>query len=279
MKTVAAITMVRNGGFFLEKWVDWYGSRLGKENLYIIFDGADQVPPPCTDGCHVSVVPRVEGKVAQGDRGRAAILSEKAAALFGEYRFVIGTDVDEFIIPDPSTGLDLVEFLSSLDTAGRVSFSPLGLDVVQHTEKEPSLDMDVPVLSQRSYAFLSTRYTKASILCMPAQWGSGLHRVKKQNFKIVSDLYLFHLGCADAAGLDSRLEDTDLKSRGWSRHLGKRKRLFDEVRRLPARDFDTWVPRVRRMQTLLRPPYAWNKPSMYGVRILVRIPERFRGLL
>ena len=278
-KLAAAITMVRDGGFFLEKWVSWYGTRLGKENLFILFDGQDQVPPACTQGCNTLVLPRVEGNVAQGDRGRAAVISSKAAQLLEQYRFVIGTDADEYVIPDPSTGLDLAEFLTSLEPGKRVCLSPLGLDVVQNTACEKELDKSVPVLKQRTHAFLSTRYTKASILCAPAQWGSGFHRVRGSDFTIVENLYLFHFGCADAAMVLDRVKDSDLSSRGWDRHLAKRRRLFDTVCRLKVRDFDAWVPRARRMQSRLRPPYAWNKPSMLGIRILVRIPDRFRNLI
>ena len=36
--------MVRNDEFFLRKWVENYGRELGKENLYIYYDGLDQVP-------------------------------------------------------------------------------------------------------------------------------------------------------------------------------------------------------------------------------------------
>ena len=42
MKKIAAITMVRNDDFYLRKWVEYYGRELGKENLYIYFDGVDQ---------------------------------------------------------------------------------------------------------------------------------------------------------------------------------------------------------------------------------------------
>ena len=42
MKRIAALTMVRNDDFYLEKWVEYYGGQLGKENLYIFFDGTDQ---------------------------------------------------------------------------------------------------------------------------------------------------------------------------------------------------------------------------------------------
>ena len=275
---IAAVTMVRGGEFFLRKWTSWYGDMLGRDNLYIFFDGLDQVPPPCTEGCHVSVVPRVEGNVARADRGRIDILSECAAHLLESYDFVIGTDVDEFICTDPACGKSLPQYLSSLGESDAVCWSPLGCDVVQRLGSERPLDRGRPILSQRSYALLSTRYTKASILCKPVGWGSGFHRVRKGNFHILKDVYLFHMGCADAPEMIARQADADLAERGWGRHLGKRGRLFETVAKLPVHDWDTWVPRARRLQGIFRPPYAWNKPAMLGLRILVRIPARFSEL-
>ena len=276
-KRICAITMVRDGGFFLQKWVEWYGGQLGRQNLHIFFDGEDQVPPECTAGCNVRVVPRVEGNVSASDKGRIAILSECARGLLDSCDFVIGTDVDEFIIPDPSLGQTLPQFLSSLDTEGARAFSPLGCDVVQNISCEGPLDRSLPVLGQRSFALMSTRYTKASILCSKAEWGSGFHRVRGSNLHILPGLYLFHFGCADATDVLSKIADGDLSSRGWSHHLQKRYRLFRTVGRLPVRDWETWTPRARRLQSLIRPPWAWNKPSMAGMRLLVRIPERFFG--
>ena len=270
--------MVRGGENYLAKWTAWYGGHLGYDNLYIFFDGTDQVPPPCTAGCNIRVVPRVEGNVAEGDRGRIKLLSECASSLLDRYDFVIGTDVDEFIAPDPACGLDLVQLLSALDIRGRKCFSALGCDVVQNVSCEGPMDWSRPFLDQRSFALLSTRYTKASILCRPVPWGSGFHRVRGSNYHILKDLYLFHFGCADASDVDLRRADRDLAARGWSRHLGKRRRLFRLVAGLKARDWDAWTPRARRLQTVCRPPYAWNKPAMLGLRILVRIPERFRSL-
>ena len=276
---IAAVTMVRDGEKYLKKWTAWYGGLLGKGNLYIFFDGTDQVPPECTDGCNVQVVPRVEGSVAQGDRGRIRLLSDFASGLLDEYDFVIGTDVDEFLAPDPSCGLNLPEYLSALDTKGRKCFSALGVDVVQNTACETALNRDKPFLEQRSFGLLSTRYAKASILGGKAQWGSGFHRVKGCNFHILKDLYLFHFGCVDASDLDLRLADQDLAAHGWGRHLGKRQKLFAMVPGLPVRSWEVWTPRARKIQSNCRPPYAWNKPAMLGLRILVRIPERFSGLL
>ena len=189
-------------------------------------------------------------------------------------------------MPDPSKWLSLPEYLSGIDVNGCVAFSPLGCDVVQNVESEAALDPSRPVLAQRSFALLSTRYTKASILCAKGaaggakpQWGSGFHRVRGCNLHILKDLYLFHFGCANAPDILVKKSDADLAARGWARHLRKREHLFKLVSSLPVRNWDVWTPRARRLQSVIRPPYAWNKPAMLGLRILVRIPERFARIV
>ena len=277
MKRIAAVTMVRNGGFFLEKWVQYYGSQLGKENLYVYFDGEDQTVPDFAVDCHTELVPRVAGSVREADKGRIAFISSKTAGLFKKYDMVLGTDVDEFLIVDPALGVSLPKFLSALDTNGRISCSGLGCDVVQNLSCENELDRSRGILEQRSFVYLSTRYTKATVLCKPVPWGSGFHRTKKGNFHIVKDLYLFHFGCADVPETEQKLLDEDLSARGWGRHLNKRLRLIQRVSSLPVRDWNVWTRRARLIQTVVRPPYMWNKPAMLGLRILLRIPDRFKN--
>lgn len=278
-KKIAALTMVRNDSFFLEKWVSWYGAMLGKENLHIFFDGADQAVPGCTGGCHVEVLPRSEGNVRQSDRRRIDFLSDFAATLFGSYDYVIGSDVDEFLVADPALGMTLPELISSLDAGGRNSFSALGCDVTVNAAEEAPLDTSRPILEQRRFALISTRYTKASILCRPVNWGSGFHRTRKGNYHIVPGLYLLHFGSADRSFIEQKLQDADLGSRGWERHLHKRIRLIDSIPYITVRSWDKWIPLAVRLQTFVRRPYLWNKPAMLNLRILTELPERFRKLL
>lgn len=279
MKKIAALTMVRNDIFFLGKWTAYYGAMLGKENLYIFFDGEDQTVPECAQGCFTKLLPRVEGNVQASDRKRIDILSEFAAGLLGRYDMVIGTDIDEFVIVDPSLGKSLPEFLSDLETGDFNSVSALGCDVIQNIRKEKELDKSAPLLSQRRYARLSTRYTKASVLCRPVQWGSGFHRTRKGNYHIVPGLYLFHFGCADMSFLGLKMDDKDLSDRGWNHHLFKRRRMMKQLPCLPVRDWDKWTRRAVWLQARLRHLYAWNKPAMLGMRIVVGIPERFSDLI
>ena len=282
---MAAITMLRDDEDFLRKWISWYGGQLGRENLYVFLDGKDQSIPDFCEGVRVEAVDRVEGNVRQGDKGRIDFLSNVAARLFQDYDMVIGTDVDEFLMPDPALGMSLPEFLEQVASGRRVCLSGLGIDVGQKLGEESPFDFARPLLAQRSYAKLSTRYSKASVLLRPVssnsplRWGSGFHRVRGHNFHIVKDLYLFHFGSADESRIRKRMEKTDLLSKGWGRHFQKRMKTITLVSRKKACDWERTVPLARTIQNWVRPPYAWNKPAMFEANLVVHIPERFSALL
>lgn len=278
MKKIAALTMVRNDDFFLKKWVEYYGRELGKENLYIYFDGLDQQIAPFCEGTNAQAVEKIGTQVVAAEKGRLRFLSEKAAALLGSgYDLVIGVDADEFVIVDPKVGKSLAEFLSERKIG--TSLSGLGLDFGQKLGEEGDITDAVPFLNQRKYAQVGTRYTKPSIVARPCVWGSGFHRIKGHNFHIAKDLYLFHFGYFDKKRLEDRFNDADRLSQGWGKHMRKRARTIRYATERKARDFDRWTRFGRICQSIFRPPYAWNKPSMFELRIVVRIPDRFRDII
>lgn len=270
--------MVRNDDFFLRKWVEYYGSELGKENLYIYYDGDDQPVADFCRGANAFVHPKIGTQVVAAEKGRMKFLSERAAELFSKgYDLVIGVDADEYIVVDPKHGVGLRDFLSRQDID--VCLSPLGLDFGQKLGEEGDLSLDATFLSQRHFAQIGTRYTKPSIIAQPCRWGSGFHRVKGHNFHIAKDLYLLHFGYADSKILEERLGDADRVAQGWKNHIYKRSRTIRYATEKKARCFDRWTRLSRTCQTWCRPPYALNKPAMFELRIVVKIPDRFQNVL
>ena len=273
--------MVRGDDFYLRKWVEYYGRELGRENLYVYFDGTDQSVPDFCNGVNVSLEEKIPGKVAELDRRRLAFLSARAAELFAcGYELVIGTDADEFLIVDPRLGLGLSEFLSSREVS--TSMSGLGVDVGQKLPEEGDITLEQPFLSQRHYARLATRYTKPSVLAAcdpPLRWGSGFHRVKGHNFHICKDLYLFHFGYFDLTRIRSRFEDPARREGGWEKHLKKRSKTIRLVSSRPSCPWDKATSFCRLFQTVCRPPYALNKPAMMEAVVIVRIPDRFSSIV
>ena len=276
-KRIAALTMARNDDFFLRKWVEYYGRELGRENLYIYYDGEDQTVGDFCEGANAFVHPKIGGQVVAAEKGRLKFLSERATELFAKgYDLVIGVDADEYIVVDPKLGMGLREFLSRQDIDS--SLSPLGLDFGQKLDEEGDLSQEATFLSQRHYAQIGTRYTKPSVIAKPCRWGRGFHRVKGHNFHIASDLYLMHFGYADSKILAERLGDADRLAQGWKKHIYKRSRTIRYATEKKARDFDRWTRWARLCQTWCRPPYALNKPAMLELKIVVKIPERFRDV-
>lgn len=277
MKRIAAITMVRNDEFYLSRWVEYYGRELGKENLYIFFDGTDQRIPDFCQGANVVVKEKVQGQVAKADKGRITFLSARAAELFEKYDLVIGTDADEILVVDPKLGKSLVEFLSEQKIT--TSISGLGVDVGQNTREEGTIQDDRPFLSQRHYGRLSSRYTKANVIARPVRWGSGFHRVKGHNFHIAEDLYLFHFGYFDLERIEARFADPSRRADGWTKHLKKRSKTIRLCTSRKAHRWECAVPIARFVQRVFRPPYALNKPSMLEQVVIVRIPDRFQNII
>lgn len=275
---IAVVTMVRNDDFFLEKWVEYYGSQVCKENLFIFFDGKDLPIPEFCSGTNAEAVDKIGTHVVAAEKGRLKFLSSKAAELLQQgYKAVVGVDADEYVVVDPSSSLSLKEYILIHDNGK--SLSALGLDFGQKLGEESDLSLSEPFLSQRKFAQIGTRYTKPSILYRPSEWGSGFHRIKGENFRIGKDLYLLHFGYSDKKIIEDRFKDKDRLSQGWEKHIRKRSRTIRYVCELKSRSFEKWTRIARKLESICRPPYAWNKPGFLGMKIIVEIPGRFKKIL
>ena len=271
-KRIAAITMARNDDFFLSRWIKYYGEQIGTENLYIYLDGLDQTAPSNAGKANIKKLPHKEEAVQRGDKTRIILLSSLANELFKKgYDIVIGCDCDEFLIIDPALNISLKEYLSTIKN--KTSVSGLGLDIGQDLNSEKKLDINKNFLEQRSYALLSTRYTKPVVLMKPATWGSGFHSVKGHNFHIDKNLYLLHFGGVDLNMIKNKIGD---RNPSWEKHLKKRARTIELI--TESKNKNKSINTARILQTFLRPIYDMNKPAMLGLKWVAKIPERFKEL-
>ena len=273
LKKIAAITMARNDEFFLSRWIKYYGDEIGTENLYIYLDGTDQVTPKNAGAAHIKKLPHTDMPRAAGDKYRIGLMNDLARELLKSYDIVIGCDCDEFLIVDTNTNKTLAEYLSGIKIKNTVS--GLGLDVGQNMNCESTLDASAPILPQREYALLSTRYTKPVVKNAPVDWGSGFHSISGHNFHIDKNLYLLHFGAVDMQMLEQKAA---ARGDDWLNHLRRRGNgTINAVTNLPARD-EKWLRRARILQTFARPIYALDKPGMFGLKRVVKIPSRFKKL-
>lgn len=271
IKKIAAITMARDDEFFLSRWIAYYGKNFGTENLYIILDGIDQIIPENAGNAHIIKLPHTPMSRSAGDKYRIGKISELAHDLLKRYDIIIGCDSDEFLIVDPRTKQTLSQYLSNKEI--HTTVSGLGMDIGQHLYNEAILDKNAPFLEQREYALLSTRYTKPVVINKPVTWGSGFHSIKKHNFHIDKNLYLLHFGAVDMDMLE-----TKAKKRGidWVNHLKRRGNGTINTITKSHVFSEKWLKIARILQTYFRPVYALRKPAMFGLKIVVKIPTRFK---
>lgn len=269
--------MARNDEFFLNRWVRYYGKEFGEDNLFIYLDGLDQKPPVEAGQANVEIVEKQGIKVVDAEKRRLSFLSDRAKELFSTgYELVIGCDADEFLIVDNNIGKNLAEYLSSLQI--NTSLSALGLDVGQHLDKELPFDKTKSILSQRSYALINSRFTKTCIIAKPVRWGRGFHRINGHNFHIDKNLYLLHMGNIDYDTLIEKFNSKDIIARKEQAHY-KRARfsVINAVTKGKAICNDKIFAKARKIQTIFRPVYAWNKPCMLGMQWIVKLPDRFKN--
>lgn len=271
LKRVAVITMARNDEFFLSRWIEYYGAQFGDENLYIYLDGTDQKVPKNAGNANITKLPHRDMSRSAGDKYRINLISDLAEKLLKTYDIVIGCDCDEFLVIDPNTNMTLHEYLSQKKI--NTTLSGLGLDVGQNMNTEKQLDTTKSFLSQRNFAFISTRYTKPVVINRPVRWGSGFHRIKNHNFHIDKNLYLLHFGAIDMQML---IDKATSRGPDWVNHLKRRGNgTINDITNRPARG-EIWIKIARKIQTYIRAPYAINKPNMLGLKLVVKIPQRLK---
>lgn len=288
-KLACVLTMVKDDYFFLDRWVKYYGGIFGREALYVVSHGADPRVAEIAEGCSVITLP---GDFREDfDVMRWRLFNGFAAGLRGYHDFVIITDVDEFVVMDPKTGMRLDDFLKK--RRGKVTATPVGLEVVHQPALEPDAIGDGPMLGPRRYARFTTAYSKPIIFNHEVKLSRGGHYTTDPELKVFRNLYLFHMRYVDAALYDETLarrkgqvealDNPEASQISWQ-WQGKQAggRPYDELVGLPVQDdfeFGTFVDRMNE---------SWaprdESGGLYHVKReiskeLKTIPERFFGLV
>jgi hypothetical protein len=263
----AAVTMCYNEAVNLPIWLRYYGGALGLENLFVIDHGSDEQFQALMAGANVTKLPRTPFD----DRERSVMLSKFQNDLLMDYDFVIYTDCDEMIVPDPERFSSIPDYLSKLESNYATT---VGLNVIHIVDSEPSLDLAAPILEQRSFVRFVMPMCKTLVSRIPLQWGSGFHTASVPP-RIDPKLYLFHLKYID---LDLGLQRLAItRSMEWSSlKAGAHQRISDtqyvkyyqNAARLPVASGDFSFE-----EDLKHEHPGHQAPNLH------RIPARFKGCL
>lgn len=284
----AAITMVRDDDFFLERWVGYYGEMFGRENCTVINHGNQPAVNEIARGCNVLAIP---DNPERFDQKRWRLFNGLANGLRGYYKYVVVGDVDEFVVVDPALGMDLLGFLKK--APWRKIFTPLGLEVLHRTSVEDA-PVTGPILGPRRHVRVNFHYAKPCVTGAPGEISRGGHFAKFDKLFAPEALYLFHMKYCDVAqysGVMDRRNDSVAKAgiekgeTGIGGHWfpdarGDDRALFDGFARAPiVSGFDMGAYRKRMHETWTERAHGlWQfKRGTYGhVHV---VPDRFFGIV
>ncbi|MBN2906919.1 MAG: glycosyltransferase family 2 protein [Rhodobacteraceae bacterium] len=230
---IAAVTMVHEDHFFLERWVRYYAAQIGRENLYVLRHGADPDIDRIAAGTNIIHLPNPEDKSGFDGR-RWTALSKFASGLTLYYNWVLCNDVDEVLAVDPAVSDSLSDYLNAKFKEGRAphAISPFAVEIVHTpaTEKAP-ITQDAPILSVRRNFRLNSNYAKPCVIRGRIGFSVGGHGSNLRRVPLDPHLYLFHLRYVDHELSRQRLE----KRRKWMElkngpvaQTGRKKATWDQ---------------------------------------------------
>ncbi|MBV7379549.1 glycosyltransferase family 2 protein [Maritimibacter dapengensis] len=284
----AALTMVRDDDFFLERWVAYYGDRLGRENCTIINHGNQDAVNRIGAGCNIIAIP---DKSEKFDQRRWRLFNGIQSGLRGYYKYVIVGDVDEYVVVDPALGLDLLDFLAKAPR--RKILTPLGLEVL-HRINEETEPITGPILGPRRYARVSYHYSKPCVLGAPGEVSRGGHFAKYDQLHTPEALYLFHMKYCDVAqytGLMDRRNasvgksglqkgETGIGGHWFPEERGDDRALFEGfVSRPIVRGFEMSQYRAKMHETFAERGHGLWHFQRGTYALSHEVPERFFGLV
>ncbi len=288
---MAAMTMVGADHFYLERWVEYYGRHLGRENLFILSHGGDPEHRRIADGANIIYLPYDQTRFSWNQR-RWQMLSLINGGLTNYYNWVLTGDVDEIVVVDPDVCDNLGAYMASLPTAGlpRV-VTPFAIEMVHNPTVEPEpLKDGAGILDRRRIFRLNGNYCKPCITRDAVSFAPGGHYANHDKVRLDPHLYLFHLRFIDHDMTVSRLslrreqrniqsgdlKDTKRKTTGWDTALDEYKSLSQMTPVAETVDF----PDVRKAML-----DGWRQKvgsywSLAGGRSkqVYRLPDRFAGL-
>jgi hypothetical protein len=282
---IAALTFAYNESVNLPIWRRYYGQQFGECNLFLIDHGSD-------DGSteNLGDVNRIRLPHTPFDDAKKVLcLSSFQAGLLSHYDGVVCGDCDEIVVPDPVKYSGLIDYITRMEGDYATC---CGINVSHVIDREPPIDLEKPILSQRRYGRFLTPTCKTLLSRVPIKWEPGLHASNRRpNFD--HHLINFHLKWMDYGTAVKRhminqanvWSDASLAARHGAHHRYDLDQFVREgffemanaVRQEQAVSFDLSDAIVEMNAGIIERNGAFFTPAR--VRRYVEIPRRFQDLL
>ncbi|MEZ5713812.1 MAG: hypothetical protein R3D85_00775 [Paracoccaceae bacterium] len=197
---IAAVTMVWNDDWFLDRWIRYYGPLIGEENLYVVSHGPNPGLAGIVGGANVIDVPRDPADL-QFDERRWGFLSAYASALTHYHDAVICLDVDELLVP-AREGLAFEDAIAGME--GDSTRCVPGFELFPEETAEQAVDGADRIAPHMAGAQFSPFYSKSGIIFRPVQFFPGAHGMIGERPELTSDLALMHLRFSNVRELQRR---------------------------------------------------------------------------
>lgn len=289
LPTVAILTMARDEGSMMRRWVDHHVREVGAENVIVVDDNS-------TDGstddlpCPVLRIPYLRKKGFEPSR--MGLLGGLSAGLLEAYDAVAFCDADEFLVAEPRVHESLRHFVAA--RTGRDAVGVMNLNLVHDTRREPPLKDDEPILGQRRLAKFLPLMCKPSIKWQPANWVLASHGIQCP-YDVDPELYMFHMKFADrdrlaeSAAHRHHLNTTEGRAArtSWAKSGDEMVALLDEITaEIDDEAVKPFRPGPKRLEGIVRQEgeRTWRATGEGQVvamrkRPFVRVPDRFVGRL
>lgn len=189
-KKCAIFVMVKNEEIFLPIWLKYYSRYFDAADIYVFdHNSTDGSIQKCLKEFSFNVIP-LRYPLSFDHDWFKFVASNAQKKLLKHYEYVIFTDVDEIILPNPQTHKGLDDYLLKLK---KPYVRCVGYELIHVSSKENPFDSSKSILSQRKFWSFSELYNKTLISKQPIHWTSGFHDVHYLNLKVEEDLLLIHL--------------------------------------------------------------------------------------
>ena len=200
----AVFVMAKDEGYFLPKWIAYYKQFFKPEDIYVL---DHQSSDRSTQNLDVNVI-HVTNDLAVDHTWIVNTVQEQQRKLLENYRCVLFAESDEIVYP---LFQPLDEYIDRFLAGNDLYVTCIGHELMQYMEKEPSLQTDDPIMTNRRHWFRHHLFDKTLLSKVPLDWAWGFHSHRQPN--VHRNLYLLHLHRHD---FEMMLRRHEMRATKWN---------------------------------------------------------------